>query len=262
MKNFWVSAYSPLRDNVLFVRSCGHCCVDSSHREKVRRVDYANFYWCVEGSGYFKFKDKYCKIQPEDVWYMPYDSWHDFYPGKEGFHYYWLSFEGKGWPMIEQMLKLVHGKKFCGTAPNELFRQILAGLRHLTPERRLEIMGIAFQILFQIASAPTLSSEHEKNIALEAKELMEREFTNPSFNVNRLAELLTVHRVTLCREFKKAFRISPGAYLKGCRLRKAVEMLSQHRYTIKEIAFSCGFSSQEYFATVFHSEFGHTPSTF
>ena len=78
----------------------------------------------------------------------------------------------------------------------------------------------------------------------------------------RLAELLTVHRVTLCREFKKAFRISPGAYLKGCRLRKAVEMLSQHRYTIKEIAFSCGFSSQEYFATVFHSEFGHTPSTF
>lgn len=262
MKNFWVSAYSPLRDSVLFVRSCGHCCVDSSHREKIRQINYANFYWCVAGSGYFKFEDKYCRIQPGDVWYMPCSSWHDFYPGDEGFHYYWLAFEGEIWSVLEQMLKLVPGKKFCGSAPDELFRQVITGLRHLTPERRLEIMGLAFQILFQIASAPTRRSSQEKNVAIEARELMEREFTDPAFNVNCLAELLAVHRVTLCREFKKTFRISPSAYLKGCRLRKAVEMLSHHRYTIKEIAFSCGFSSQEYFATVFHSEFGHSPSSF
>ncbi|MBE6385419.1 MAG: AraC family transcriptional regulator [Lentisphaerae bacterium] len=262
MKKFWVTAYSPQRDSLLFVRSCGHCCVDNSHRERVRMIDYANFYWCVEGSGYFKNANKYCKIQPGDVWYMPCKSWHDFYPGDEGFHYYWLAFEGEGMPILEQILKLTPGKKFCGPAPDELFRQIIAGLRHLTPERRLEIMGIAFQVLFRIASAPLHREGQEKNIAREARELIEREFTDPAFNVNRLAELLTVHRVTLCREFKKAFRISPSAYLKGCRLRKAVEMLSQHCYTIKEIAFSCGFSSQEYFATVFLAEFGHSPSSF
>ena len=263
MKKIWLTAYSPLRFSSLFVRSCGHCHVDSTHREKKRVISYINFYWCVEGSGYFKKDDRYCRILPGDVWYMPVGAFHDFYPGEEGFHYYWLALDGEAVIAVEQMLQLAPGKKFCGAPPDELFQQILAGLRHLTPERRIEMLGIAFQILFRIAASPAVSeNKHEKAPAVEARDLIEREFADPSFNVNRLAELLIRHRVTLCREFKKKYRISPSEYLKGCRLRKAVELLSEGKHSVKETAALCGFSSQEYFATVFQKEFGRSPGNF
>ena len=154
-------------------------------------ISYINFYWCIEGSGYFRKDDRYCRILPGDVWYMPVGAPHDFYPGEEGFHYYWLALDGESVIAVEQMLQLAPGKKFCGAPPDELFQQILAGLRHLTPERRIEMLGIAFQILFRIAASPVLSeSKHEKAPAVEARDLIEREFADPSFNVNRLAELL------------------------------------------------------------------------
>lgn len=262
MKKFWVSAYSPLRDNMLFIRSCGHCCIDSKWREKVRTINFANFYWCVEGCGYFKKDKKYHELRSGEVWYIPPGGKHDFFAGKEGFHYYWIAFEGEALPMIEKMLKLSPGAKYCGKPPEELFSRILSDLQHLTPELRLEILGVGLQVLFHIASFTPPRPKENKNIANAAREFIESSFADPEFTVNSMASELRVHRVTLSREFKKAFNISPSDYLKGCRLRKAVEMLSTKNHSIKEIAFACGFSSPEYFATVFASEFGYPPSTY
>jgi AraC-like DNA-binding protein len=93
-------------------------------------------------------------------------------------------------------------------------------------------------------------------------ELIEKEFSNPEFNVNSLANVLTVNRATLYREFNKTYQISPSEYIKRCRLRKAMEMLVNKTESIKEIAYACGFASPEYFSTVFTAEFGTSPSRF
>lgn len=270
MKDYWISTYSPTRDGTCYIRSCGHCCVGREHREKIRMVNFLNIYWCTDGSGFFRssFKEKYTRITPGEIWCMTPGDYHDFYPGEEGFQYYWLAVAGEALPTLLPMLKLSAGKKFCGSAPDELFAQILAGLSDLTPEKRMEILGFAFQILFKIAAASKKNqfrdqeNDSPKKMAAEARELMEREFCNPAFNINRLAAILVVHRVTLCREFKKEFHISPQAYLRGCRLRKAMELLNSGNCSIKEIAYACGFSSPEYFATVFAAEFGSSPSHF
>jgi AraC-like DNA-binding protein len=262
MKNIWLSAYSPITNTSLYVRSCGHCKVDKDHREKSRIINFSNFYWCVEGVGFFKFDNTYYKVSPGEVWYIPPGYAQDFYPGEEGFHYYWLAIEGNSLPLLNDILKLTPGKKFCGKAPDELFKQIIDGLFDLTVERQLEILGIAFQILFKIAAVVPKELRSEKKLLEEAKIIIEKEFTNPAFNVNSLAEALNMHRTTLYREFKKSYSISPLKYLKSCRLKKAIKMLSQEKYSIKEIAYSCGFASPEYFATVFAAEFGISPSNF
>ena len=223
-------------------------------------MDYYNFYWCVAGSGSFRQGEKYYKLNPGEVWHLVPGSLHDFLPGDEGFHYYWLAFQGPGCSFFSQVLKLKPGRKFCGEAPAELFQKVIAGLRHLTPERRIEILGIALQIVFKIASAPGNAKTARQKLALKAQDILEREFTDPALNIDGVARLLAVHRVTLCREFKKEFHMTPSAYLRGCRIRKATEMLARGGCSIKEIAYACGFSSPEYFTTVFTAEFGRPPS--
>ena len=260
MKKFWFSAYSPSREGALYIRSCGHCCVGKEHRELFRLVDYYNFYWCVAGSASFKQGEKYQKLNPGDVWHMVPGTPHDFFPGEEGFHYYWLAFQGTGCSFFSEVLKLVPGRKYCGEPPSELFQKILDGLGDLTPERRIEILGIALQIVFKIAAAPGGPGAVRQKLALKAKDILEKEFADPALNIDEVARLLAVHRVTLCREFKKEFRMTPSAYLRGCRIRKAMELLTSNRYSIKEIAYACGFSSPEYFSTVFTAEFGRPPS--
>jgi AraC-like DNA-binding protein len=262
MKNIWLSAYSSTRNNSLFVRSSGHCKVNKDHHENSRIIDFCNFYWCVEGTGFFKFENNYCKITPGDVWYIPKGYLQEFHPGEEGFHYYWLALEGSALPVINDIFKLLPGKKYCGKAPDELFQQIIAGLLNFSPERHLEILEIAFQILFKIAAPVVQENNGEKKLVEEAKELIEKEFSNPEFNVNSLANVLTVNRATLYREFNKTYQISPSEYIKRCRLRKAMEMLVNKTESIKEIAYACGFASPEYFSTVFTAEFGTSPSRF
>ena len=262
MKKIGISAYSPTTNASLFVRSCGHFKVNKDHREKPRVINFCNVFWCIEGTGFFTFDENYCKISPGEVWFIPSGYKQDFYPGKEGFHYYWLTLEGEALPTLNDILKLSPGKKYCGKAPHELFQQILDGLFHLTPERQLEILGIAFQIFFKIASPTNKEQNDEKKLVEEAKRIIEKEFHNPTFNVNSLAEQLNTHRATLYREFKKTYFMSPLKYLTGCRLRKAIEMLLTDGYSIKEIAFACGFASPEYFSTVFAAEFGTSPSKF
>ncbi len=63
-----------------------------------------------------------------------------------------------------------------------------------------------------------------------------------------------------CREITN---LSPVQYLRACRIRAAGELLrTQPEKGVTEIAMSCGFSSSQYFATVFRRETGISPGEF
>jgi AraC-like DNA-binding protein len=56
---------------------------------------------------------------------------------------------------------------------------------------------------------------------------------------------------------------TPPKYLMRCRLEKAAELLrSSPERTVTDVAFECGFESSQYFANVFHREFGYAPSDY
>jgi AraC-like DNA-binding protein len=66
----------------------------------------------------------------------------------------------------------------------------------------------------------------------------------------------------LTRQFSAAYDISPGKYLQLVRLRLACELLRRNKKSIKEIAFDCGFGSQNYFGRLFQRTIGVTPGTY
>ncbi len=86
-----------------------------------------------------------------------------------------------------------------------------------------------------------------------------------------LAEDLSLERVCaavflsksyLCQIFKCLLGCTFGEYVKQQRILRARTLLASTGQSIEEIAAACGFASPTYFATVFKSAVGMTPSAF
>lgn len=59
--------------------------------------------------------------------------------------------------------------------------------------------------------------------------------------------------------FKQEIGIPPAEYVQRCKIAAAKKLLAERKATITEIAFRLGFSSSQYFATVFRRYTGESP---
>lgn len=85
---------------------------------------------------------------------------------------------------------------------------------------------------------------------------------NPDFSVENLAESLHVSRVQLYRKVKAIFNENISDYISNFRLEQSKTMLQDTTLTISEIAYKNGFSSPNYFSTVFKNKYGLSPNAF
>lgn len=91
---------------------------------------------------------------------------------------------------------------------------------------------------------------------------IENNLDNPNFSVEHLAESLNVSRVQLYRKVKAIFNENVSDYINNFRLEQSRLMLQDSELTISEIAYKNGFSSPNYFSTVFKNKYGISPNTF
>lgn len=66
----------------------------------------------------------------------------------------------------------------------------------------------------------------------------------------------------LCKLFKRATDMTLTDYINYVRVRRAAEMLRTTDRNSMEIAYACGFASQQYFNRIFKREFGQTPKAY
>lgn len=81
-------------------------------------------------------------------------------------------------------------------------------------------------------------------------------------DVEELAHLLNMSRITLYRKIKAISNLTPIELINITRLKKAAELLAQGEFKIYEVANMVGFSSQSNFARNFHKQFNMTPSDY
>lgn len=81
-------------------------------------------------------------------------------------------------------------------------------------------------------------------------------------SVGEIARELGVHRVHLARRFRAAFGLSPGEYVRRCRLDRAQRMLVGSAAPLAEIAAAAGFADQSHFSNAFRRQFGASPRAF
>ena len=81
-------------------------------------------------------------------------------------------------------------------------------------------------------------------------------------DVNKLAGILNMTRITLYRKIKAISELSPAELINITRLKKAAELLAAGEFRIYEIADMVGFSSQSNFTRNFQKQFNMTPTEY
>lgn len=242
-----------------YVRSCGIFTLAAPDREVIRKVGFAELFWCVSGTGCFRWQGESCLLPANHIWYYPPLSTHDFYPSSDFFHYGWLTLEGSFAAAIFEGLAFRPGLNGQRPCPLHLFESVIEPGPPTDAEQQLNNLILAMRIL--TLATPYKSPELPKHVFFcqEAKRLIEDNYNDPDLNVEALAEMLKIHRVTLSKAFSAAFHLPISQYLLKQRLDKAKQLLQDSSLPAKNIARLTGFSSADYFSRIFRSCTGLTP---
>lgn len=81
-------------------------------------------------------------------------------------------------------------------------------------------------------------------------------------DVEKLARILNMSRITLYRKIKSISNLTPIELINITRLKRAAELLAEGEYKIYEVADMVGFSSQSNFARNFNKQFNMTPTDY
>ena len=81
-------------------------------------------------------------------------------------------------------------------------------------------------------------------------------------SVGEIARQLDLHPVYFARRFRRHFGVTPGEYLRHCRLENARRLVRRSTAALAEIATVSGFSDQSHFTNAFRARFGVSPGEF
>lgn len=92
--------------------------------------------------------------------------------------------------------------------------------------------------------------------------VLEANYSNSKFTLDHFARELHISKSQAYKKFRATFDNTPANLLRDFRLEKGKQMLQQKDLKIAEIAYACGFTSPEYFSTVFKEFFNQSPSAY
>ncbi len=109
---------------------------------------------------------------------------------------------------------------------------------------------------------PVVGEPEEGSFYEEVYNLVMKNFRNPEFGVEDVAESFGISRVHLNRKHKAENSPSPSDMIKTMRMELAAGMLKDGTHSISEIAQECGFSSASYFSSAFKEYYGVAPAAY
>ncbi len=107
----------------------------------------------------------------------------------------------------------------------------------------------------------TVASPDERFL-MKAMEVVERNISNPDFDIESFADETGVSRMQLYRKFNALTSMTVKEFVRSIRLKRAAQLLLERKMTVSEIAFAVGFRDLSHFRKCFSREFGMSASDY
>ena len=124
-----------------------------------------------------------------------------------------------------------------------------------------ENTSLAYDLVLAIKKELVTQRIEKHPLAKEIKSFLEQNYQQ-EIGLIDIEERYNLSRYKAIRLFEKAYHISPIAYLKKYRIKKALPHLLDGQRRVHEIARLVGMSNGNYFAKVFKAEMGMSPSEY
>ena len=105
-------------------------------------------------------------------------------------------------------------------------------------------------------------SKIDEEFFQELEEVIEKNLSEPEFNVEDMGKRLYMSRATLYRKIHALSGKTPSEFLRSYRLKRAAQLLKSNFGSVTEVAFEVGFSNRTYFTKCFKEQFHQLPSDF
>jgi AraC-like DNA-binding protein len=119
------------------------------------------------------------------------------------------------------------------------------------------------RVVVRHASRPIRRGFSETLVSIKARRVIDYIESNLASDL-QLVELCTIAGISrshFARAFRNSIGMAPHTFVLQRRLARAVEMLTQRKFSVREVAAGCGFADQAHLTRAFKAQFGHPPSS-
>ena len=145
------------------------------------------------------------------------------------------------------------------TKPFEM-KVLISRIGNLIAQRNA--LKTAFRKGIEIAPSSVTITPLDEQFMQRCLNLIEANISEPSYNVERLCEDLSMSRPTVYKKIKSLTGLSVVAFIRSLRIKRAAQLLLQDGSSIKNIMYMVGFDNSSYFSARFKKEFGCTPAEY
>ena len=181
----------------------------------------------------------------------------------------WLPFHevlalltGSSLPFIKYPVELDEGAwPQLATRMTALMEVMSAGLPHSVFSGHVILSDICGMLAWSVYTA----NKPEANGLAARLENVRRAIESnygQALGIEDLASMAQISTGHFCREFKRAFGITPIGYLLQCRIAAARSLLLSTRMSCREIGMRVGFADEYYFSRVFKKMAGVSPVSY
>lgn len=139
----------------------------------------------------------------------------------------------------------------------KLFRET-ESLDDMTPA---SVQMLLLEALGQLLHVKQIERQTRPLWAKKLKEILHDGYAE-TLSLKYLSNELNLHPVHLSRYFSKHFDCTYSEYVRKIRIEKSLSLLPDHKLSLTEIAFACGFADQSHFLRCFRQIIGISPSAY
>ena len=243
-------------------RSVGHCVYE--HGEGVQDSGLANEFvqlvWGVAGLGEITLFGQHFSVSPGSVVYWLPGEEHSFKSISHQWEYRWCTFDG---PLACATILAYNYPRFienAGPCPVSLFQEMAKYLPQDEPHVMRHLSALVSELLARAGGCG--GQEPASQIVRKFVDIVRRQYSDPSMNVESIAMKLGVHRSTLCRLVTRQLGHSPHDFLSSNRAQHALSLLKGTDFTISEIARQTGLPNLAHFYAVIRHCVGMSPTEY
>ncbi|MFA9192032.1 AraC family transcriptional regulator [Flavobacterium sp. FZUC8N2.13] len=124
-----------------------------------------------------------------------------------------------------------------------------------------ELLIYQFDALMEKSQFKEQISEEERNKLLEAKLILEKNFTSAP-SLAELSRLISLNEFKLKKGFKACFNVTIKSYVTQLRMEHAKDLFKNEVSNVGEVAYKCGYKDVSHFSAAFKFFYGFTPASF
>ncbi len=248
--------------------------LDSGYHETIQGhyssqtvVDHFVLHCVVSGKGIYRIHEKTYHLKAGDCFLLipnvPILYQSDV---MDPWVYYWIGFEGIG---ALQLMNLCNIGNSSPTLHYEPMEELVSVIRPLTSLNAASISD-SYTALGQFYLLCSKLMQHNQKIKpLSCKEYYVKQVLfliqdsyYRNISVQDISNAVGLDRTYLYRVFKEINGITIQQYITNLRLKRACHFLTDSNLSYSEIAYYCGYSSEQYFSMAFKKHMGIAPSAY